>query len=157
MVETIQGALAGQGRRFGIAVARFNDLVSNRLLDGAVGALTRQGVADSDISVAWVPGAFELGLTCRWMAESGRFDAVIALGVVIRGGTAHFDYVCSQAARGVLDASMATSVPVTFGVLTCDTLDQALERAGSKGGNKGADAAMAALEMAALRSALQGS
>ena len=95
--------------------------------------------------------------TSRLLAESGRFDAVIALGVVIRGGTAHFDYVCSQAARGVLDASMATSVPVTFGVLTCDTLDQALERAGSKGGNKGADAAMAALEMAALRSALQGS
>ncbi len=156
MVGVIKGDLSGAGRRFGIAVARFNELICSKLLDGAVDALTRHGVNEDDITVVWVPGAFELPQTCRWLAESGKVDGVIALGAVIRGATGHYDHVCNQAARGVLDAGVSTSVPVAFGVLTCDTLDQALERAGSKAGNKGADAALAALEMAAVRRGLTG-
>lgn len=154
MPQVIQGKLDGAGRRFAIAVARFNSLVTERLLDGAVDALTRHGVADDDITVVWVPGAYELPLACRWLAESKDHDAVVALGTVIRGATPHFDYVCAQAARGVLDASTSTGKPVAFGVLTTETLDQALERAGSKAGNKGSEAAMTALEMLQVRAAL---
>jgi 6,7-dimethyl-8-ribityllumazine synthase len=155
MAREIKGAVSGANRRVAIAVGRFNQLVSERLLSGAVDALTRYGVRADDIQVVWVPGSYELPLACRWLAESGRFDAVLALGAVIRGATSHYDHVCAQAARGILDASLATSVPIAFGVLTCDTLEQALERAGGKAGNKGADAAAAALEMVALRGALR--
>ncbi len=153
MVQTIQGTLDGNGRKFAIAIARFNSLVTDRLRDGAIDALTRHGVAADDIRVVWVPGAFELPVVCRWLADTDA-DAVIALGAVIRGSTTHYDHVCNQAARGILDASVQSGKPVSFGVLTCETLEQALERAGSKAGNKGADAALAALEMLAVKSAL---
>ncbi|MEM7200325.1 MAG: 6,7-dimethyl-8-ribityllumazine synthase [Planctomycetota bacterium] len=154
MVREIKGTISGAGRRVAIAVARFNELVSERLLQGATDALQRHGTAADDITVVRVPGSFELPLTCRWLADSGRHDAVLALGAVIRGATPHFDYVCGQAARGTLDAAVASSIPVIFGVLTCDTMDQALDRAGGKAGNKGAEAAVAALEMVALKGAL---
>lgn len=157
MPKSIDGQLHGAGFRFAIVVARFNDLVTERLLDGAVDTLTRHGVADDDITVIRVPGAFELPLTSRWCAESGDYDAVVALGAVIRGATSHYDYVCGQAARGLLDASTVSGKPVGFGLLTCETLDQALERAGSKAGNKGAEAAMATLEMVDLGRRLRGS
>lgn len=155
MVREIKSAVTGTGRRVAIAVGRFNQRVSELLLTGAVDALVGQGTRPDDIAVVWVPGSFELPLSCRWLAESGKFDAVIALGSVIRGATSHYDYVCDQAARGILDASVSTSVPVAFGVLTCDNLDQALERAGGKRGNKGADAALTALEMVGLRAELR--
>lgn len=151
MASVIKGNMSGQGRRFAIAVARFNELVSGKLLEGALDALSRHGTRETDITVVWVPGAFELPLTCRWLAQSGRFDAVVALGAVIRGATDHYTHICVQAARGIMEAGLASSVPVVFGVLTCETLDQALERAGSKSGNKGADAARAALEMASVK------
>ena len=153
MANVIHGKLDGTGRKFAIAIARFNSLVTDRLLDGAIDALTRHGVSDDDITVVWVPGAFELPLACRWLAAKDN-DAVIALGAVIRGSTTHYDYVCSQASRGILDASTTSGKPVAFGLLTCETLEQALERAGSKAGNKGADAAMTALEMTQLGSEL---
>ncbi len=156
MAEVLKGSIDGKGRRIAIAVGRFNDLINDRLVAGAQDALIRHGVADEDIQIAWVPGAFELPLTARWLAESGKFDAVLALGTVIRGATTHYDYVCNQAARGILDAAVSNSIPVAFGVLTCETLDQALERAGSKAGNKGADAAMAALEMIGVKDAIAG-
>lgn len=153
MVNVIQADLAGAGRRFAVAVARFNELVSSKLLDAALETLSRHGAHDDDVTVVWVPGSFELPVTCRWLADSGSYDAVIALGTVIRGATHHYEHICNQAARGILDTALATSVPVIFGVLTCDTLDLALERTGSSG-NKGAEAAEAALEMAAVRHAL---
>ena len=155
MVDEIKAEPSGAGRRVAVAVSRFNDMVTERMLRGALAALAGAGVRDGDVTAVWVPGAFELPLTCRWLAESGRFDAVVALGAVIRGDTDHYEHVCTQAARGVLDAGLSTSVPVAFGVLTCDTLEQALARAGGSVGNKGADAALAALEMAALRDALR--
>jgi 6,7-dimethyl-8-ribityllumazine synthase len=135
-----------------VAIGRFNEAVTERLLEGCLSALRRAGVEDGAITVAWVPGAFELPFACRLLAGSGRFEAVVALGAVVRGATPHFDYVCSEAARGILEVGLATAVPVSFGVLTCDTLEQALERSDSEAGsNKGADAAMAALEMAVLK------
>jgi 6,7-dimethyl-8-ribityllumazine synthase len=146
----LEGTLAGTGLRIGIAVARFNDLVTTRLLEGALGALRRQGVAEGDITVAWTPGAFELPLVASRLAASGRYDAVIALGCVIRGATTHYDYVCAQAAQGAARASQESGLPVIFGVLTTETLEQAQDRAGGKAGNKGADAALAAIEMANL-------
>jgi 6,7-dimethyl-8-ribityllumazine synthase len=151
MVHVLKAQTNGAGLAIAIVVARFNDLVTDRLLSGATDLLERSGVRSDAITVVRVPGAFELPLACRWLAQSGRFDAVLALGAVIRGSTDHYDHVCNQASRGILDAGIATSVPVAFGLLTCDTLEQALERAGSKAGNKGADAAAAALEMAALK------
>jgi len=149
-MQVLEGQPNGSGRQIAIAVSRFNELVTERLLEGARSTLERQGVSGDSIVVAWTPGAFELPWTCRMLAESGRFSAVIALGAVIRGATPHFDHVCTQAARGVLDVSLATKTPVLFGVLTCDNLEQALERAGSDAGNKGAECAMAALEMIEL-------
>ena len=136
--------------RVGIVVARFNELVSQRLLDGAVDALVRHGADEENITVAWVPGSFEIPIAARAMAEQGGVDAVVCLGVVIRGETAHFDYVAGEAARGVAAVHAATGVPAGFGVLTVDTLEQALDRAGGKHGNKGADAALAAVEMVNL-------
>lgn len=145
-----KGQLDASGLRIGIVVARFNELVSQKLLEGAVDALLQCGADDQHITVAWVPGSFEIPIAARALAESGDVDAVVCLGVVIRGETAHFEYVAGEAARGVAAVHATTGVPAGFGVLTVDTLDQALERAGGKRGNKGADAAMAAVEMVGL-------
>jgi 6,7-dimethyl-8-ribityllumazine synthase len=151
MANVLRGAPHGAGLRVGVAVGRFNEPVTERLLQGALAALADAGVAAAAVTVAWVPGAFELPQCCQWFATSGRCDAVVALGAVIRGDTDHYDYVCRAAADGVLRVNLDTGVPVAFGVLTCDSLDQALDRAGGKAGNKGTDAVLAALEMAALR------
>jgi 6,7-dimethyl-8-ribityllumazine synthase len=134
--------------------SRFNELLSTRLVDGARDALLRHGVEEDDVHIAWVPGSFEMPLVARSMAESGAYDAVIALGVIIRGGTPHFDYVAAEAAKGVARASIDSGVPVMFGVITADTIEQAVERAGTKSGNKGWDAALSAVEMANLMKAL---
>lgn len=149
-MTTYEGALRGEGLRIGIAVARFNDFITGRLLDGALDALRRHGVDDASVSVAWVPGAFELPLVCKRLAASGEFDAVVALGAVIRGATPHFELVAGQAASGVQAAQLDTGVPIVFGVLTTDTIEQAIERAGTKAGNKGAEAAVTAIETADL-------
>jgi 6,7-dimethyl-8-ribityllumazine synthase len=144
----------GRGLSIGIVVARFNHLISVRLLEGAGEALAKAGTRPEDVHVAWVPGAFEIPLAAREMARSGRYHALVTLGAVIRGDTPHFDYVCRGVTDGIRDVMQATGVPVAFGVLTTDDIDQALERAGGAEGNKGADAAEAALEMAHLRAAL---
>lgn len=154
-MAVIEGKLAvGPNQKFALVVSRFNSLVTSRLLEGARDCLLRHGAKEADITVAWVPGAVEIPQAARKLAEGGRFKAVIALGAVIRGSTSHYDHVCSMAAKGIAEAAMSTGVPVIFGVLTTETLEQALERAGSKGGNKGWDAAMAAIEMADLFSQL---
>ncbi len=144
------GVLRGDGLRVGVVCGRFNDLVTDRLLDGALDALLRHGVDRASILVAWVPGAFEIPLAALRLAGSGEFDAVICLGAVIRGATGHYEHVAGQCAAGVQRAQLDTGVPVVFGVLTTDTSEQALERAGGKGGNKGFDAAVSAIEMADL-------
>jgi 6,7-dimethyl-8-ribityllumazine synthase len=149
-VRVHKGQLVASGMRLGIVVARFNELVSQRLLDGAVDALIRHGASADDIEVVWVPGSFEIPAAARELAEGNRVDGVVCLGVVIRGETAHFDYVAGEAARGVAAIHAATGVPTGFGVLTVDTLEQALDRAGGKHGNKGADAASATIEMVSL-------
>lgn len=148
MMHTFEGNLVGKGLKFGIVVGRFNDLITMRLLDGAKDALKRHGVEQDDVEIAFVPGAFELPLVAKKMAMSKKYDAVITLGAVIRGATPHFDYVCSEAAKGVAQASYQSEVPVIFGVLTTETIEQAIERAGTKAGNKGWEAATAAIEMA---------
>ena len=150
MGNTFQGELHGAGLRIAVVVSRFNEVVTSRLLAGARSALERHGVHEDDVDVAWVPGAFELPLAARKLAEGRRYDAVVCLGAVIRGETPHFDYVAGEAARGIADAARDTGVPVIFGVLTPNTLEQALERAGGKAGNKGYDAAVNAIEMANL-------
>jgi 6,7-dimethyl-8-ribityllumazine synthase len=154
-VNVRTGKLDATRMRFGIVVARFNDVVSQRLLEGAVDALVRHGAAEGDITVAWVPGSFEIPAAARELAEHAGVDAVVCLGAVIRGETAHFDYVAGEAARGTAGVHAATGVPATFGVLTADTLEQALDRAGGKHGNKGADAALAAVEMVSLLRSLR--
>lgn len=141
--------------RFGLAVARFNELITDRLLEGARGCLIRHGVPESHIEVIQVPGAWELPLALRWMADSGRFDGLVALGCVIRGSTPHFDYVAGEAAKGAAQVQVNAGLPVGFGVLTTDTIEQAIERAGTKLGNKGWDAAMAAFDMVELKRRLQ--
>jgi 6,7-dimethyl-8-ribityllumazine synthase len=153
-MQTFEGKLDATGLRVGVVVSRFNELVTRQLLDGARDCLRRHGADGDDIAVAWVPGAWEIPLVARRMARSRRFDAVICLGAVIRGATAHFDYVAGQAAAGVARASLDTDVPITFGILTTDTVEQALDRAGLKSGNKGFEAAQAAIEMANLCRAL---
>jgi len=150
MPKTLEGDFSGSGKKIGIVVSRFNAFICEKLLEGAMDGLTRHGVADKDVTVAWTPGAFEIPLAVTKMAESKKYDAVIALGCVIRGATPHFDYVAGEAAKGVGQATLKTGVPVIFGVLTTDTIEQAIERAGTKSGNKGFDAAMAAIEMANL-------
>jgi len=150
MPKVLEGKLVSKGKKYGIVVSRFNEFISNKLLSGAVDALERHGVAEQEITVAWTPGAFEIPLVAQKMAASKKFDAVIALGAVIRGGTPHFDYVANEVSKGVAHVSLATGVPVLFGVLTTDTIEQAIERAGTKAGNKGYDAAVAAIEMANL-------
>ncbi len=148
------GASVGTGKRFGIVVARFNHFVTEPLLEGALAALNDYGVRKEDITVARVPGTFELPPLAARLARSGRFDAIIAIGAVIRGGTPHFDYVAGEAAKGTAEVAMRTGLPVAFGILTCDTVDQAVERAGEGASNKGYEAAQAALEMADLNSKL---
>lgn len=150
MGKVYEGDLNASGLRFGIVVSRFNEFITGRLLAGAEDAIRRHGGNPDQVEVAWVPGAFEIPLVARAMASSGRFDAVVCLGAVIRGATAHFDYVAGEAAKGVAQVMMNTGVPVAFGVLTTDTIEQAIERAGSKAGNKGWEAAAAAIEMANL-------
>ncbi|MBM7647852.1 6,7-dimethyl-8-ribityllumazine synthase [Bacillus ectoiniformans] len=150
MSKTFEGNLIGTGLKVGIVVARFNEFITGKLLSGAEDALVRHGVSKEDIATAWVPGAFEIPLIAKKMAESGKYDAVITLGTVIRGSTAHFEYVSNEATKGVSKAAMDSGVPVIFGVLTTDTIEQAIERAGTKAGNKGWEAAATAIEMANL-------
>lgn len=149
-MKILEGKLTAKDMKFGIVVGRFNEFISNKLLGGAMDALKRHDVSEENIVMAWAPGSYEIPLIAQKMAKSGRFDAVICLGAVIRGATPHFDYVASEVAKGVAQASLETEVPIIFGVLTTDTLEQAIERAGTKSGNKGFDAAMAAIEMGNL-------
>ena len=149
-MKELRGDFAARGRRFAIAASRFNELVVKNLVGGSVDCLRAHGISDDDLDVAWVPGSFELPLLARRLAATGAYDAVICLGAVIRGETAHFDHVAGQAAAGIRAASEETGVPVIFGVLTTDTFEQAMDRAGGKHGNKGWDSAMAAMEMASL-------
>jgi 6,7-dimethyl-8-ribityllumazine synthase len=150
MRRVYEGSIDGTGRRVAIAASRFNRLVTDPLVAGAVEALRRHGVADDDVDLAWVPGAFELPLVAERLAASGRYAAVVAIGAVVRGATPHFDHVAGQAAAGLAAVTRSTGVPVAFGVLTCDTMEQALDRAGGKAGNKGGEAAITVLEMAGL-------
>jgi len=149
MVRTIEGDLQGQGLKVTVVASRFNGFITDRLLEGALDALRRHGVDDKDISVVKVPGSFELPLGVRKAAKD-KVDAVIALGALIRGGTPHFDYLCAEVTKGIAQVTLETGVPVAFGVLTTDTIEQAVERAGTKGGNKGFEAALSAIEMAKL-------
>jgi 6,7-dimethyl-8-ribityllumazine synthase len=153
-MTTYEGMLNGKGLKFALVVGRFNELISGRLYEGALDCLKRHDVDDADVDAAWVPGAFEMPLVAKRLAESGRYDAVICLGAVIRGGTPHFDYVAGEAAKGIARISLDTGVPCVFGVLTTDTIEQAVERAGTKAGNKGWSAASTALEMANLAKTL---
>ncbi|EGQ1658442.1 6,7-dimethyl-8-ribityllumazine synthase [Staphylococcus pseudintermedius] len=145
-----EGQLDGKGLKIGVVVSRFNDLITGRLLDGAQDALRRHQVAEDSVDVAYVPGAFELPIVAKKMAQTGKYDAVVTLGCVIRGATSHYDYVCNEAAKGIAKASDDTGVPVIFGVLTTENIEQAIERAGTKAGNKGAESAVGAIEMANL-------
>lgn len=153
-VKVFQGALVGEGLRFGIVVSRFNEFITGKLLEGALDCLYRHGVRKSDIEIAWVPGAFEIPLIAQKLASSGRYDAVICLGAVIRGATTHFEYVAAEVAKGIAHVALQSGVPVIFGVLTTENIEQAIERAGTKAGNKGFSAAETALEMANLIKAL---
>ncbi|MEH7474849.1 6,7-dimethyl-8-ribityllumazine synthase, partial [Priestia megaterium] len=148
MNHLYEGNLVGTGLKIGIVVGRFNEFITGRLLSGAEDALKRHGVADEDVDVAWVPGAYEIPLIAKKLAESKKYDAVITLGTVIRGATPHFDFVCNEVAKGVASQSLQTGVPIIFGVLTTETIEQAIERAGTKAGNKGWEAAASAIEMA---------
>lgn len=150
MPHVIQGELVCKEKKFGIVVARFNEFISSKLLGGALDALARHGVADDDITVVWTPGAFEIPVVADKMAKSNKFDAVITLGTVIRGGTPHFDYVANEVSKGVAHVALTSGIPVLFGVLTTDTIEQAIERAGTKAGNKGFDSAVNAIEMVNL-------
>lgn len=154
MSVELQGGMNGEGLRVAIVVATFNDFITSRLLDGARVALSRHGVRDDDVSVAYVPGSFELPLTAKKLAESGRYDSVICLGAVIRGETDHYEHVAGEAAKGIANAGFNSGIPVIFGVLTTDTLEQAINRAGGKQGNNGYGAGLAAIEMANLLRAL---
>jgi 6,7-dimethyl-8-ribityllumazine synthase len=150
MGTVYEGQLLGAGLRFGLVASRFNEFITRKLLEGALDALGRHGVAEEDIEIAWVPGAFEIPLLAKRMAVSGRYNAVICVGAVIRGSTPHFDYVAAEVTKGIALAGLETGVPVLLGVLTTDTIEQAIERAGTKAGNKGFDAAVGAIEMADL-------
>ncbi len=148
MAKIIQGDLSGKGLKFGIVAARFNDFITGRLLEGALDALQRHGVSENDIEIVKVPGSYEIPLAAKMMAQAEKYDAVICLGAVIRGATPHFEYVSAEVSKGIAMVSMETDLPVIFGVLTTDTIEQAIERAGTKSGNKGWDAALSAIEMA---------
>jgi 6,7-dimethyl-8-ribityllumazine synthase len=155
MAKTFEGNMSGAGLRIAIVATRWNDFIVERLVAGAKDALLRHGVDEARIDLAMAPGAYEVPFTARKLAQTGRYDAIVALGCVIRGATAHFDYVAGEAARGIAAAANDTGVPITFGVLTVDTIEQAIERAGTKAGNKGAEAALAAIEMANLIRAIE--
>lgn len=154
MYKEINGDLRVEGKKFGVVLSRFNDLIGGKLLEGALDCLKRHGTREEDITLVRVPGAFEIPLAAAKLAETGRFDAIITLGAVIRGSTPHFDYVAAEASKGIASASMKSGVPIIFGVLTTDTIEQAVERAGTKAGNKGWDAALGAIEMANLFQAI---
>ncbi|HHV72263.1 MAG TPA: 6,7-dimethyl-8-ribityllumazine synthase [Clostridia bacterium] len=149
-MKNYEGNLIAKGLRFGIVVGRFNEFITSKLLSGALDALNRHGAEEDDISIAWVPGAFEIPLVAKKMAASKKYDAIICLGAVIRGATPHFDFVSSEVAKGVAQVNLLMEVPTVFGIITADTLEQAIERAGTKAGNKGWDAAVSAIEMANL-------
>ncbi len=149
-MKTYEGQLVARGIRIGIVAARFNEFITAKLLGGAVDGLLRHEVKEEDIEVAWVPGAFEIPLVAASMANSGKYDAVICLGAVIRGSTSHYDYVCSEVSKGIASASLSSGIPVMFGVLTTENIEQAIERAGTKAGNKGFDCAVGAIEMVNL-------
>jgi len=149
-MNIFEGKLISQGLKFGIIVGRFNEFIVSKLLSGALDALKRHGVEEADIDITWVPGAFEIPLVAKKMAKSERYDSIICLGAVIRGATPHFDYVSSEVTKGIASVSLDTEIPVIFGILTTDTIEQAIERAGTKAGNKGYDAAVTAIEMANL-------
>jgi 6,7-dimethyl-8-ribityllumazine synthase len=150
MGQTFEGHLIGKGLKVGIVVSRFNEFITSKLLSGAQDALKRHGVSESDIDIAWVPGAFEIPLIAKKMAAAGRYDTVLALGAVIRGATSHYDYVCNEVSKGIAHAGLETGVPVMFGIVTTENIEQAVERAGTKAGNKGWDAAVGGIEMANL-------
>ncbi len=149
-MKTLEGKLTAKNMKIAIVVARFNEFITSKLLSGCIDCLIRHEAADEDLTVAWVPGAFEIPVAAKKLAESGKYDAVICLGAVIRGATPHFDYVCAEASKGIAQVSMQTGVPVAFGVLTTENIQQAVERAGTKAGNKGVDCAMTAMEMVNL-------
>jgi 6,7-dimethyl-8-ribityllumazine synthase len=154
MSKQYQGMLQGEGLKFGVVISRFNEFFSKKLLEGARDALLRHGVAENDIEEAWTPGSFEIPLIAQKMAQTKRHDAVICLGAVIRGGTPHFDYIANEVTKGIAKINLDTGVPVIYGVITTDTLEQAIERSGTKAGNKGFDAAVSAIEMANLVKAI---
>lgn len=154
-MKVYEGSFVNQGMKVGIVVSRFNDFITSKLLAGAEDALLRHNVSPDDIYVAWVPGAFEIPLIASKMAKSGKYDAVIALGAVIRGSTTHYDYVCSEVSKGCANVSLNSDIPVMFGVLTTENIEQAIERAGSKAGNKGSECAVGAIEMVNLIRALE--
>jgi len=156
MPKTYEGHLDASGLRIGIVISRFNEFISTKLLGGAMDALVRHGASDKDVEVAWVPGAFEIPLVAKKMADSGRYDCVICLGCIIRGATPHFDYVAAESSKGIAQVAMKSDCPVAFGILTTETIEQAIERAGTKAGNKGWDAALAAVEMANLLKTIEG-
>ena len=149
-MKTLEGKLTAKNMKIAIVVARFNEFITSKLLSGCIDCLIRHEAADEDLTVAWVPGAFEIPMAAKKLAESGKYDTVICLGAVIRGATPHFDYVCAEASKGIAQVSMQTGVPVAFGVLTTENIQQAVERAGTKAGNKGVDCAMTAMEMVNL-------
>lgn len=149
-MKTLEGKLTAKNMKIAIVVARFNEFITSKLLSGCIDCLIRHEAADEDLTVAWVPGAFEIPMAAKKLAESGKYDAVICLGAVIRGATPHFDYVCAEASKGIAQVSMQSGVPVAFGVLTTENIQQAVERAGTKAGNKGVDCAMTAMEMVNL-------
>ena len=149
-MKTLEGKMVAKGIRIGIVVARFNEFITSKLLGGAMDGLLRHDVQEEDIHVAWVPGAFEIPLVAKKMAKSGKYDAVICLGAVIRGSTSHYDYVCNEVSKGIAAVSMETEIPVMFGVVTTENIEQAIERAGTKAGNKGYDCALGAIEMVNL-------
>lgn len=150
MAKVLEGSIVARGLRFGIVVSRFNDFISNRLLDGALDALTRSGARADDIEIAKVPGSFEIPLVAKKMVQTKRYDAIICLGAIIRGATPHFEYLSAEVSKGISQTSLEFVFPVTYGIITADTLEQAIERAGTKSGNKGWDAALSAIEMANL-------
>lgn len=149
-MKVIEGVYSSEELKIGIVASRFNEFITSKLVSGAEDSLKRHGVSDDDMSVAWVPGAFEIPVIAKRMAKSGKYDAVICLGAVIRGATSHYDYVCAEVSKGIAAVSLDTGIPVLFGILTTDTIEQAIERAGTKAGNKGSDCAMSALEMVNL-------
>ena len=149
-MNVLEGKLVAEGMKIGIVCARFNEFITSKLLGGAMDALVRHGVADSDVDVAWVPGAFEIPLAAQKMAATGKYDAILCLGAVIKGSTSHYDYVCAEVSKGIAAVSMENDIPVMFGVITTENIEQAIARAGSKAGNKGYDCAMGAIEMVNL-------